>query len=139
MPVECRLFPDSTRTAAEAAAAIGCEVGDIAKSLVFRTESGGVVLVIASGSDRVDERRLSELVGEPVERPDARFVRDQTGFVIGGVAPVGLACEANVFIDEALVSRGTVWASAGTPHSVFRIEASALGDLSGGRVVDVAR
>lgn len=135
--VEVRAFPASTRTAVEAAAAIGCEVAAIAKSLVF-CAGEDVVLVIASGADRVDEKRLATVLGERVKRPDADFVVQRTGFVIGGVAPIGLACEARVFIDRRVLEQGTVWASAGTAHSVFRIDGERLAALAGATIADVA-
>jgi prolyl-tRNA editing enzyme YbaK/EbsC (Cys-tRNA(Pro) deacylase) len=135
-----RQMPDSTRTAQEAAAALGCEVGQIAKSLVFRgEESGEPVLVIASGADRVDEQRLAEVIGEPVGKADADFVRTRTGFGIGGVPPVGHAEPIRTLIEERLLVFEPIWAAAGTPHHVFPVSGDELRRVTGGEVVAVAR
>jgi prolyl-tRNA editing enzyme YbaK/EbsC (Cys-tRNA(Pro) deacylase) len=129
----------SARTSAEAAAQVGCEVAQIAKSLVFRgRQTGQAWLVIASGANRVDEARLAELVAEPVEKGDAQFVRERTGFAIGGVAPVGHAGPVGVLIDEDLLTWGAIWAAAGHPHTVVRLTPADLPGLTGGRVVRVA-
>lgn len=132
-------FDASTRTAADAAAAIGCTVGQIAKSLIFRAlDSDRPVLAIASGSVRVDETRLAELLGEGIGRADAAFVREQTGFAIGGVPPVGHRNESVIFIDESVLSFDTVWAAAGTPNAVFRLTPGDLVRLTGGTVAAIA-
>ncbi|MFN2175586.1 MAG: YbaK/EbsC family protein, partial [Anaerolineales bacterium] len=113
-------LPDSTRTAVEAARAVGCQLGQIVKSLVFKAKrSKRPVLVIASGSIRVDERKIEALIGEPLGKADADFVRSSTGFAIGGVPPVGHDPEMPVFIDNDLLQYDEVWAAAGTPHAVF--------------------
>ncbi len=136
---------DSARTAAEAAAAIGCTVAQIAKSLVFRTETRGrPVLVMASGANRVDERAVERLLaeplaGEPIGRADADFVRAATGFAIGGVPPVGHAVPPIVAIDGDLMGFTTIWAAAGTPHAVFELTPTMLVALTGGRVGEVSR
>lgn len=128
----------STRTSAEAAQACECEVGQIAKSLVFKGKrSGKPVLVIASGSNRVNEKTLAMLIGEPVERPDADYVRERTGYAIGGVAPVGHSARLDVFIDEDLLQYEWIWAAAGTPHAVFRLTPADLVRMAGGQVVAV--
>ena len=133
-------FDASTRTAADAAAAIGCEVAEIAKSLVFRAvDSGRAVLIIASGVDRVDEKKAAEAVGEPIARADADFVRESTGFAIGGVPPVGHKTQPIVLIEESLMQFDEIWAAAGTPNAVFRLTPSDLVELTGGRMVAVAR
>ena len=133
-------FETSTRTAADAAAAIGCSVGQIAKSLIFRAvDSGRPVLAIASGSVRVDEARLSELLGEEIGRADAEFVREQTGFAIGGVPPVGHRRASVIFIDETLLGFETIWAAGGTPNSVFRLRPDDLVRLTGGTVASIAK
>ncbi len=139
MELEVVELPHSTRTAAEAAAAVGCEVAAIAKSLVFRTDAGRSVLVITSGANRVDEARVGELLGEPIGRADPEFVREATGFAIGGVPPVGHAVEPAVFIDEDLLALPEVWAAAGTPNAVFRLTPAQLVELTGGRVLAVKR
>jgi prolyl-tRNA editing enzyme YbaK/EbsC (Cys-tRNA(Pro) deacylase) len=128
----------STRTAVEAAAAVGCSVGQIVKSLVFRgAGSGRPLLVVASGANRVNESRLAELLGEPVERPDADYVRRVTGFAIGGVAPVGHSAPLPVWIDEDLLQYAEIWAAAGTPRAVFRLTPAELQAITAGRVVSL--
>ena len=113
-------FEQPTRTSAEAAAAIGCSVAEIAKSVVFRgKESGMAVVVVASGSNRVCEKKVAALVGEKLGRADADFVREATGYVIGGVSPLGHAKPVKLVLDEDLQQFGTMWAAAGTPVSVF--------------------
>ncbi len=120
--LEIREFPASTRTAADAAAAIGCDIAQIAKSIILRsTLSNRVVLVITSGTNRVDEAKVSQHVGEPLTKADAEFVRNKTGFSIGGVAPVGHLEPPIVLMDADLLQYDSVWAAAGTPNSVFCI------------------
>ena len=138
---EVRELPDSTRTAPEAASALGCEVAQIAKSLVFRGgETGDPVLVIASGADRVDERLLAEAVGEPIGKADADFVRERTGFGIGGVPPLGHTEPLRTFVEERMLALDRVWAAAGTPRAVFGpVTPSELVRATGGRVVAVAQ
>ena len=128
-------LPESTRTAVEAAAAVGCDVGAIAKSLVFRSASGLPVLVIASGVNRVDETRVGELLGEQISRADPDFVRASTGFAIGGIPPVGHTVEPIVFIDEDLLQRESIWAAAGTPRAVFQLTPAQLVELTAGTAV----
>ena len=131
-------LPNTTRAAAEAARAVGCRVEQIAKSLVFRgRESGRPILVIAGGANRVNEGRLAELAGEPVEKPDAAFVRERTGFAIGGVPPVGHRERLETFIDEDLLRLDAIWAAAGTPNAVVRLAPADLAAITGGRVVSV--
>ncbi len=133
-------FDASTRTAAEAAAAIGCTVAQIAKSLIFRGEqSQRPVLVVASGACRVDETKVAAAAGEAIARADADFVREMTGFAIGGVAPVGHKKPPITLIDESLMAFAEIWAAAGTPNAVFRLTPSDLIELTGGRAVAVAR
>ncbi len=133
-------FEASTRTAAEAAAAIGCSVAEIAKSLVFRTErSSRAVLAIVSGVSRVDERKLGEIVGERLVRADADFVREKTGFAIGGIPPLGHAEPLLTVIDAALDSFETIWAAAGTPNAVFPVTPADLLRLTGGTKAVFAR
>jgi prolyl-tRNA editing enzyme YbaK/EbsC (Cys-tRNA(Pro) deacylase) len=138
LPYQVVELPQSTRSAAEAAQAVGCEVGQIAKSLVFRGKhSGQAVLVIASGKNRVDEEKLSSCISEPVEKADADFVRGETGFSIGGVPPIGHAKPLVTFIDEDLLGYEEVWAAAGTPNAVFKLSSRDLQAL--GRVVSIKR
>ncbi len=135
---EVREFPDSTRTSAEAAAAIGCSVAQIAKSLVFRgAQSGKAVLIVASGANRVDPAKAEALLGEAIKRADADFVREATGFAIGGVPPLGHDRPLVTLIDEALLAFEEIWAAAGTPNAVFRLSPKDLGDLTGGRIGDL--
>jgi prolyl-tRNA editing enzyme YbaK/EbsC (Cys-tRNA(Pro) deacylase) len=127
-----------TRSSAEAAAAVGCTVGEIAKSIVFRaTSSDRPVLVIASGANRVDEDKISRAIGEGLEKADAAFVRERTGFVIGGVPPVGHATPPIVLVDRDLLAFGRIWAAAGTPNAVFPLTPDELLRMSGGRATDV--
>ena len=128
----------SARTSAEAATAVGCRVDQIAKSLVFRgQQSQRAVLVIASGANRVDERKVAGLVAEPIGRADAEFVRQRTGFAIGGVAPVAHAEPLTILIDEDLLQWPEIWAAAGHPNTVFKLTPDDLVRLTGGRVAAV--
>ncbi|MGG4345491.1 YbaK/EbsC family protein [Paenibacillus lautus] len=131
-------LPDSTRTAQEAAEAIGCEVAQIAKSIIFRlAESNRALLVVASGVNRVNERHVSAWVGEKLKKADADFVREQTGFVIGGVAPVGHLQEITTFVDKDLFQYETVWAAAGHPKAVFACTPHELVAFTKGQVITV--
>jgi prolyl-tRNA editing enzyme YbaK/EbsC (Cys-tRNA(Pro) deacylase)/protein tyrosine phosphatase (PTP) superfamily phosphohydrolase (DUF442 family) len=131
-------LPQSTRTSAEAAAAVGCAVGQIAKSIIFRAAlSDRPVLVLASGPNRVDEAAVSALLGEPLAKADAAFVRARTGFVIGGVPPVGHAEALPTFIDEDLLAYDEIWAAAGTPNAVFQLTPQQLVSLTGGAVARI--
>ena len=132
-------FDASTRTAEDAAAAIGCTADEIAKSLVFRAASGRPVLVVASGGHRIDERKIAALVGEPIARADADFVREATGFAIGGVPPIGHRTAPIALIDELLMAFAEIWAAAGTPNAVFRLSPVDLVALTGGTVAAVRR
>lgn len=133
---EIREFDASTRTSAEAAAAIGCAVAEIAKSLIFRgVDSGKAVLVIASGANRVDERKVAAILGERIAKADADFVRAETGFAIGGVAPLAHAKPVTVLIDQDLMAHNVIWAAAGAPHAVFRLSPADLLRVTGGRVI----
>src|SRR2546423_5421370 len=135
---EVREFPDSTRTAADAARAVGCDVSQICKSLVFRTEAGRAVLIIASGAHRVDEGKLAEAVGERIGKADAEFVRRATGFAIGGVPPVGHTTPIPTYLHALLVDCDEGWAAAGTPNAVFRLAGHHLLDLTSGTVLVLA-
>ncbi|HEU4390736.1 MAG TPA: YbaK/EbsC family protein [Blastocatellia bacterium] len=126
-------LPSTTRTAADAAAAIGCSVEQIAKSIVFRTvKDKKPVMVIASGVNRVNEVRIAEFVGEPVEKADAAYVREKTGFAIGGVPPIGHVEPLFTIIDEDLLGLTELWAAAGTPNSVFKISGTSLLEITAG-------
>jgi prolyl-tRNA editing enzyme YbaK/EbsC (Cys-tRNA(Pro) deacylase) len=136
----CRVIelPDSSRTSAEAAAAIGCTISQIAKSLIFKgAQSGDPVLVIASGTNRVNTQHLAALLGEAVVKPDADYVREKTGFVIGGVPPVGHVAPLRTFIDQDLRQYATIWAAAGTPRAVFQLTPADLERMTGGQVIAV--
>jgi prolyl-tRNA editing enzyme YbaK/EbsC (Cys-tRNA(Pro) deacylase) len=138
LPAEIKEFDASTRTAADAAAAIGCTQAQIAKSLVFRaTASNKAVLVIASGINRVDEKKLGILIGEKIGKADADFVRAETGFAIGGVAPVGHTGPVTVLIDADLTQYPEIWAAAGAPNAVFRLTPADLVSVTEGRVAEV--
>jgi prolyl-tRNA editing enzyme YbaK/EbsC (Cys-tRNA(Pro) deacylase) len=133
-------FDASTKTAADAAEAVGCDVDQIAKSIIFRAaESGQAVLVITSGRNRVDEKKVRALLGEKIERADADFVRERTGFAIGGVPPVGHVQPSVVYIDQDLKAFGTLWAAGGTPNAVFETGFADLVAFSGGIVADIAK
>lgn len=135
---EIVVFPDSTRTAIEAAQAVGCSVGQIVKSLVFRgAQSQKPVLALVSGANRVNEKRLGSLVGEAIEKADADFVRQHTGFAVGGVPPVGHVAPLATFIDRDLLQYDEIWAAAGSPHAVFRLTPDDLQRMTGGEVVSL--
>lgn len=131
-------FPDSTRTAQEAADAIGCSVEQIVKSLVFqRLPSGRPLLIAASGGNRVNEKLIKELLGEKIVRADAEFVREVTGFPIGGVPPLGHTQPIETIIDEDLMQYDEIWAAAGTPNAVFRLSPPELAQITGGKVARI--
>jgi len=128
----------TTRTSADAAQAVGCRVEQIAKSIVFRGgQTNQPILVIASGANRVNEKKIETLISEPMGKADADFVRQRTGFVIGGVPPVGHLEKIQIFIDEDLLNYEEIWAAAGTPNAVFKLTPSDLIKMTGGRVVAI--
>jgi len=129
-------FPAGTRTAADAAAAVGCTVAQIAKSIVFRAGDRAVV-VIASGANRVDARKVAEALGVAVRRADADFIRDRTGFAIGGVAPVGHLAPPLLLFDRDLLALHPIYAAAGSPSHVFSTEAETLVRITGAPVADI--
>jgi prolyl-tRNA editing enzyme YbaK/EbsC (Cys-tRNA(Pro) deacylase) len=138
MPAEIVELPGAARTAKAAADFLGCEVAQIANSLVFRAEaSDTAVLVMSSGACRVDLARLARALGEPVAKADAEFVRRHTGFAIGGVAPVGHGI-SKVFVEKALAAQRDLWAAAGHPHTVFRLSYLQLLGITGGREAELA-
>jgi prolyl-tRNA editing enzyme YbaK/EbsC (Cys-tRNA(Pro) deacylase) len=130
-------FPASTRTAADAATAVGCTVAQIAKSIVFRAAERPVV-VITSGANRVDPAKAAAVLGVKLARADADWVREVTGFAIGGVAPVGHRTPPLLLLDEDLMALDPVWAAAGSPSHVFRTTAAELQRITGARVAPVA-
>lgn len=131
-------LPQSTRTAGEAAAAVRCHVSQIIKSLVFQTKSTHrPVLVMTSGSNQVDEELFSTLIGEEIEFASPAYVREETGFAIGGVSPFGLIKEIPAYIDEDILQYPLVWAAAGSPNAVFSIRPEDLVSATNGRVIAV--
>ncbi|MEX2143177.1 MAG: YbaK/EbsC family protein [Anaerolineales bacterium] len=133
-------FNETTRTAADAAAAISCEVGQIVKSLVFKTNDGHqAVVVYTSGAHRVDEARLAALVGEPLGKADADFVRSVTGYAIGGVPPFGFARLPFTFVDQSLLAYETIWAAAGTQNAVFPLTPADLVQHTGAQPVSLTK
>jgi prolyl-tRNA editing enzyme YbaK/EbsC (Cys-tRNA(Pro) deacylase) len=132
-------LPNSTRTAIDAANAIGCEVAQIAKSLIFKTKnSHKPVLILASGPNRVDENLIESYVEEKIVKADADFVREITGFAIGGIPPIGHKEKIDfIFIDEDLLKYESLWAAAGTPNAVFNLKGSDLLDMVEGKIVVV--
>ena len=136
LAVEVVEMPASTRTAEEAAAACGCDVAAIVKSLVFRGKTSGTpYLLLVSGANRVDEKAMAASIGEVLKRAAAEDVRAITGFAIGGIPPFGHASPLTVFVDADLLGHPRVWAAAGTPHAVFAVEPGALAAAVGGRVI----
>jgi len=129
---------ESTRTAQEAADRAGCELGQIVKSLIFKgKESGKPILVLTSGANRVDEKRISEYAGEAIGRADADFVRAVTGFAIGGVPPVGHIQKMETYLDEDFLQYETIWAAAGTPNAIIELPVRVLNQITGAQVVRV--
>jgi prolyl-tRNA editing enzyme YbaK/EbsC (Cys-tRNA(Pro) deacylase) len=131
---------ESTRTAQEAADRAGCQLAQIVKSLIFRgtlSRSSKPILVLTSGANRVDEKRISEYAGEPIARADADFVRAVTGFAIGGVPPIGHLQPMETYIDDDFLAFPTIWAAAGTPNAIFELNTADLQKMTGGKVVQV--
>lgn len=131
-------YAEPGRSSAQAAQVIGCEVAQIAKSLVFRAASGRPVLVIASGVNRVDEAKVAAAIGEPIGRADPAFVRTVTGYAIGGIPPLGHAQPLLTLLDRDLLAHGVVYAAGGTPHAMFPLAPADLLRVSGGTAADVA-
>ena len=127
----------AARTSAEAASALGCTVGEIAKSLIFRRGENDAVLVIASGANRVDEAKVAAQVGEPIGKADAAFVRECTGYAIGGIPPLGHARPLTTLVDRDLLQHDVVYAAGGTPHAMFPLSPADLVRVAGGGVADV--
>lgn len=132
------MLPESGKTSAEAARSLGCEVAEIAKSIVFRRLADDVaVMIVASGADRVDEDKVAALVG-PIGKANARFVKEKIGYAIGGVCPIGHATASLVLIDHKLFNYQSVWAAAGHPHAVFNLTPAQLQTMTGARTVDAS-
>ena len=131
-------YAESTRTAQEAADRAGCTLGQITKSLIFRgKDSGKPILVLTSGANRVNEKRITEYAGEHILRADADFVRAVTGFAIGGVPPLGHVEKMETYLDEDLLQYATIWAAAGTPNAIFELTPAQLQSMTGGKSVGV--
>jgi prolyl-tRNA editing enzyme YbaK/EbsC (Cys-tRNA(Pro) deacylase) len=138
LPCEVVQMDETTRSAKDAARAIGCKVGQIVKSLIFEGKhSHQPILVVASGVNRVNENTLRRHVSEPVAMAGADYVREATGFAIGGVPPVGHINPLNTFIDEDLLQYEEIWAAAGTPHAVFKLTPDQLKMITNGTVISV--
>ncbi|AIY44003.1 Uncharacterized protein LT85_4845 [Collimonas arenae] len=132
------MLPETGKTSAEAAAGLGCSVAEIAKSIVFRRLSDdAAVMVVASGSNRVDENKVAAIVG-PLGKADARFVKERIGYAIGGVCPIGHVGKTVMLIDEDLLQLTNVWAAAGHPHAVFNLTPKQLVTMTAAPVADVA-
>lgn len=132
------MLPETGKTSAEAARSLGCQVAEIAKSIVFRRLDDDVaVMIVASGADRVDEAKVAALVG-PIGKANARFVKDKTGHAIGGVSPIGHATATLVLIDQKLFNYDSVWAAAGHPHAVFNLTPVQLQAMTGAAIVDAS-
>jgi prolyl-tRNA editing enzyme YbaK/EbsC (Cys-tRNA(Pro) deacylase) len=132
-------FEESTHSSAEAAAAIGCGVAQIAKSMLFRAADGTPVLVVASGTNRVDEKKVAALLGQKIKRAAADFVLDHTGFAVGGVPPVGHTVPPITFLDRDLQAFGEIWAAAGSPNAVFGLTPGDLARLTGAAFAEIAK
>jgi prolyl-tRNA editing enzyme YbaK/EbsC (Cys-tRNA(Pro) deacylase) len=138
LAIRVRDMPASTRTAEDAAAACGCDLGAIVKSLVFvGRESGRGVMLLVSGRNRVDERHVARHCGEPLTRADAAAVRRWTGYAIGGIPPFGHDTDLPVFMDEDLLAYPEIWAAAGTPSAVFATDPRALATATRATIVAV--
>ncbi len=131
-------LPNSTRTAKEAAAAVNCQVDQIVKSLVFHTrDSQTPILILTSGSNQVDEKHVSFIIGEEIQFASSAFVREETGFAIGGVSPFGLKKKIPTYIDQDLLKHQVIWAAAGSHNAVFSIQPRDLVETTGGKVIAV--
>ena len=138
--LDCQVIEmeNTTRSAGEAANAVGCQVGQIVKSLIFMGRQSRIpFLVVASGINRVNEKRLAELIGERVKMPDADFVKQSIGFVIGGVPPIGHRNKLETYIDEDLLNYEEIWAAAGTPNALFKWTPQDLQLMTHGQVVSI--
>jgi Cys-tRNA(Pro) deacylase len=128
----------STRTSEEAAEAIGCNVAQIVKSIIFRIDqTNQPILVLASGINRINERQIAKEISSKIEKADAKFSKEVTGFVIGGIPPVGHKNPIKTLIDQDLLQYKTLWAAAGTPHAVFKLNSSDLLKMTDGRVISI--
>jgi len=138
LAADITVMPAATHTAQAAADALGCNVAEIAKSIIFRAQDGRAVLVITSGANRVDDRKVAAHIGQPLGKADADFVRAQTGFVIGGVAPLAHLVPPITLLDEDLLGYAMVWPAAGHPNTMFTIAPADLVRAAGAQVADIA-
>ena len=136
IPCDITFLQHDTRTSAQAAETLGCSISQIAKSLIFSTDDGEAVLAVTSGGNRVNTDLLSKLIGKQIGKANADFVRQKTGFVIGGVAPAGLATSVETVFDRDLFDYETIWAAAGTPNTLFPISRDDLYTLANNRIHD---
>jgi len=136
LDLEVKKFPASTRTAQDAADAIGCTIGQIVKSLIFRSDEKPLLFLV-SGDNRLDVSKVSRDLDISIEKANAQFVRDKSGYAIGGVPPVAHSEKMEVYIDRDLLSFEEVWAAAGTPHTVFRLNSNNLTRITDGQIIDV--
>ena len=137
LATDIREMQASTRTAADAAAAVGCGVDQIVKSIIFRgEETGHVVLFLTAGGNRVDDAKASAVAGQPLDKADADLIRAETGFAIGGVSPIGHLTPVTAYLDPRVLDFDTVWAAAGTPRHVFAIKPDDLLRLTGAKVAE---
>lgn len=135
---QVKQLPESTRTAKEAANAMGCDISEIAKSIIFKLKrSGEPLLVVASGINRINEKQIETYLEDKLGKADADFVRERTGYIIGGVPPIGHKQAIKTFIDEDLLNFKNIWAAAGDPKAVFRLTPEELVEMTGGEVVKV--
>ena len=132
-------FEESTHSSAEAAAAVGCDVAQIAKSMMFRAADGRPVLVVASGANRVDDKKVAALLGQKIKRAEADYVLAHTGTAPGGVSPVGHVTAPAIFLDQDLRRHETIWAAAGSPNAVFALSPADLVRLTGAGFTDIAK
>jgi prolyl-tRNA editing enzyme YbaK/EbsC (Cys-tRNA(Pro) deacylase) len=131
-------LPSSTRTAADAAQTIGCEIAQIIKSLIFKTATTNkAILILASGPNRVNEKTVEKEIGEKIVKADADFVREVTGFAIGGIPPMGHKQPVQTLIDQDLLKYQELWAAAGTPNAVFRLYSKDIENLTGGKIISI--
>lgn len=141
LKLECKVLelPNSTRTALDAASAIGCDIGQIVKSLIFKTKkTGRPVLILASGHNQVDIKTIEDCIGESITKADADFVKEVTGFAIGGIPPVGHKNAIDfIYIDQDLMALDEIWAAAGTPNAVFCIKSQDLFKATGGNLINI--
>jgi prolyl-tRNA editing enzyme YbaK/EbsC (Cys-tRNA(Pro) deacylase) len=131
-------FSDSTRTAQDAAIAIGCSVGQIAKSIIFKGKtSQKPILIVASGANRINEKAIKEIIGEKLDKADANFVLEYTGYAIGGIPPIAHNTPITTYIDEDIFKYEEIWAAAGTPNSVFQLTPTILNEITNGTIISV--